>query len=32
MVVSQRSTVISRSARRVTGVLKAPVNLVDKAA
>ncbi|MFI1919057.1 MlaE family ABC transporter permease [Nocardia sp. NPDC020380] len=31
MVVSQRSTVFSRSARRVTGVLKAPVAVVDKA-
>ncbi len=31
MVVSQRTTVITRSARRVTGALKAPVHLVDKA-
>ncbi|QLY32337.1 MlaE family ABC transporter permease [Nocardia huaxiensis] len=31
MVVSQRTNPIQRSARRVTGVLKAPVNLVDRA-
>ncbi|WP_067700063.1 MlaE family ABC transporter permease [Nocardia jejuensis] len=31
MVVSQRSTVLSRSARRVTGAFRAPVSLVDKA-
>ncbi|WP_067815997.1 ABC transporter permease [Nocardia inohanensis] len=31
MVVSQRTTVITRSARRVTGALKAPVRLVDRA-
>ncbi|MFE6860521.1 MlaE family ABC transporter permease [Nocardia sp. NPDC057668] len=31
MVVSQRSTVLTRSARRVTGVLRAPVAVVDRA-
>ncbi|NNH75367.1 ABC transporter permease [Nocardia uniformis] len=31
MVVSQRSTAIKRSARRVTGVLKAPVKIIDQA-